>query len=69
MKTLKRITAMTLALCMFGTCGDWSPIAKAAGKEEETVATETTIVAESYEEPKNLHTLGMEIRLYMMYMY
>ena len=54
MKTLKRITAMTLALCMFGTCGDWSPIAKAAGKEEETVATETTIVAESYEEPKNI---------------
>lgn len=39
MKTLKRIIAMALALCMFGTCGDWSPIAKAAGKEEETVAT------------------------------
>lgn len=54
MKTLKRIIAMVLALCMIGTCGDWSPIAKAAGKEEETVATETAIVAEDYEEPKNI---------------
>ena len=53
MKTLKRITAMTLALCMFGTCGDWSPIAKAAGKEEETVATETAIVAEEPMEARN----------------
>ena len=54
MKTLKRIIAMVLALCMIGTCGDWSPIAKAASKNEEIGTTETTSVAEDYEEPKTV---------------
>ena len=51
LKTFKRITAMSLAVCMIGTCTDWSSVAKAAGKEEDLASSEVAIEAEDYEEP------------------
>ena len=51
LKTFKRITAMSLAVCMIGTCTDWFSVAKAAGKEEDLASSEVAIEAEDYEEP------------------
>ena len=54
LRTFKRITAMSLALCMLGTSADWSSVAKAAGKEEDLASSEVAIEAESYEEPSTV---------------
>ena len=54
LRTFKRITAMSLALCMLGTSADWSSVAKAAGKEDDLASSEVAIEAESYEEPSTV---------------